>query len=233
MKRTRVIHQMVGLIRVRRAFAPSVASVAAVLCAACAPTLRPLGPIAGAPAPAASAASTDNPGTSSVPVDAADISYFEANPLMVPVLGVIPSHVPDSFNEARDGGRTHRATDILAPMGTPVLAAEPGTILRVSQNNLGGNSIYMTDDSGRFILYYAHLERYAAGLTAGEHVAQGDVLGYVGMTGNAPVPHLHFQAMRRENRHDYWNSAAVDVRQFFTLAGRMRDEEPGASQSSR
>jgi murein DD-endopeptidase MepM/ murein hydrolase activator NlpD len=163
-------------------------------------------------------------GTSSVPMDAADIEYFDANPLMVPVDGVAPSGVSDSFNDRRSGGRTHRASDILVPMGTPVVAAESGTIMRLSHNALGGTTIYMTDDTGRFIFYYAHLEKYADGLVAKEHVVQGDLLGYVGMTGNAPVPHLHFQAMRRDpSRRDYWNSPAIDVRTYFTLTGKVRD----------
>jgi murein DD-endopeptidase MepM/ murein hydrolase activator NlpD len=155
---------------------------------------------------------------------------------MVPVLGVLPDKVPDSFNSPRDGGRIHRASDILAPMGTPVLAAESGTIIRISENHLGGNSIYMTDDGGRFLYYYAHLKGYADGLKAQAHVSQGQLLGYVGMSGNAPVPHLHFQAMRYDPaRHDYWNGAAVDVRPFFTLTGRMRasDEEQGAGEPAR
>lgn len=147
--------------------------------------------------------------------------YFDVNPLMVPVVGVTPALIPDSFNEARDGGRIHRASDIMAPMGTPVVAAESGSIIRLSQNKLGGTTIYMSDDDGRFIFYYAHLQGYADGLAEHEHVSRGDLLGYVGMTGNAPVPHLHFQAMRRDvNRRDYWNNTAVDVRPFFTLTGR-------------
>jgi len=102
-------------------------------------------------------------------------------------------------------------------------------------NTLGCNTIYMTDDGGRFIYYYAHLLRYADGLAAGAHVSQGDVIAYVGMTGNAPVPHLHFQVMRREARRDYWNGTAVDVRPFFTLIGRARsnDAEQGAGESTR
>ncbi len=160
---------------------------------------------------------------SSVTADALDIEYFEEHPLMVPVDGVGPNGVQDSFNEARSDGRSHRASDILVPMGTRVVAAESGTIMRLSQNALGGTTIYMADDTGRFIFYYAHLEKYADGLAAQEHVMQGALLGYVGMTGNAPVPHLHFQAMRRDmSRHDYWNSPAVDVRPFFTLTGRVR-----------
>lgn len=196
--------------------------VAIIAMTGCAASIRPLQPISEAIP--RSTADENAGGTASVPMDATDIAYFDANPLMVPVEGVAPAGVSDSFNEPRSGGRTHRANDILAPMGTRVLAAESGTIMRLSHNALGGTTIYMTDDSGRFIFYYAHLEKYADGLAAKEHVMQGDLLGYVGMTGNAPVPHLHFQAMRRDpERRDYWNSPAIDVRTYFTLTGRVRD----------
>lgn len=200
-------------------------TVAVALFAAtgCAASIRPLPPL---PHPVPAPASAAGGGTSSVPIDAQDMTYFQANPLMVPVEGVAPGGVSDSFNEPRSDGRTHRASDILVPMGTRVVAAEAGTIMRLSQNALGGTTIYMTDDSGRFIFYYAHLEKYADGLAAQEHVLQGDLLGYVGMTGNAPAPHLHFQAMRRDpDRRDYWNSPAVDVRTFFTLTGRVRTSD--------
>lgn len=191
-------------------------SIALLATTACAASIRPLPPLPGP-------VSSPDGGTVTAVASATDVAYFDANPLMVPVEGVAPGGVSDSFNEARSDGRTHRASDILVPMGTRVVAAEAGTIMRLSQNALGGTTIYMTDDSGRFIFYYAHLEKYAAGLATQEHVLQGDLLGYVGMTGNAPVPHLHFQAMRRDmSRRDYWNSPAVDVRAFFTMTGRVR-----------
>ena len=196
------------------------------LTTACA-SIRPLPPLSPAKtSPSASDQRPSDGGTSRVAVDAADAEYFVANPLMVPVEGVAPGGVGDTFNEPRSDGRTHRASDILVPRGTRVVAAESGTIMRLSDNALGGITIYMLDDSGRFIFYYAHLDGYADGLVAQEHVMQGDLLGYVGMTGNAPVPHLHFQAMRREpGRRDYWNSPALDVRSFFTLTGRVRTDE--------
>lgn len=197
-------------------------AVALFALAGCGASIRPLPPLP-APVPESAPESHPSGGTASVPVDAEDISYFDANPLMVPVEGVQPSGVSDSFNDRRDNGRTHRASDILVPMGTRVVAAESGTIMRLSRNALGGITIYMMDETGRFIFYYAHLEGYADGLAPKEHVLQGDLLGYVGMTGNAPVPHLHFQAMRRDpNRRDYWNSPALDVRTFFTIPGKVR-----------
>jgi murein DD-endopeptidase MepM/ murein hydrolase activator NlpD len=163
-----------------------------------------------------------------LPRDATDARYFEVNPLMVPVEGVAPDRVPDTFNATRDGGdRLHRATDILAPIGTPVVAAAGGKVLRLSQSRLGGITIYMLDDYERFLYYYAHLDHYAEHLSAGRHVKQGDLLGYVGTTGNADrrEPHLHFQVMRWDpDRHDYWNGAPVDVRSFFTRVGKERGE---------
>lgn len=203
-------------------------AIAALVTTACAASITPLQPRGPTP--------ESVPSQPIARADATDVLYFEVNPLMVPVEGIAPSRIPDSFNEPRDGGRIHRATDILAPMGTPVLAAESGTVIRMSHNSLGGTTIYMTDDSGRFVFYYAHLERYAAGLADQAHVSQGDVIAYVGMTGNAPMPHLHFQAMRRDvNRHDYWNGAAVDVQPFFTLTGKARtgDEEQTTGGSPR
>ncbi|MEO7218814.1 MAG: M23 family metallopeptidase [Gemmatimonadaceae bacterium] len=199
--------------------------VIAVVTAGCSASIRPLQPLTPDRTPSAESAESPG-GTSRVPMDAADVEYFDANPLMVPVEGVAPGGVSDSFNDRRSDGRTHRASDILAPMGTRVVAAESGTIMRLSRNALGGITIYMTDDTGRFVFYYAHLEKYADGLSANEHVVQGDLLGYVGMTGNAPVPHLHFQAMRRDfGRRDYWNSPAIDVRTYFTLSGKVRDAD--------
>jgi peptidoglycan LD-endopeptidase LytH len=160
--------------------------------------------------------------------DATDREYFKNNGLMVPVVGVAPNDVRDTFNEARDnGGRIHRATDIMATRGSVIVAASPGKILRLSRSPLGGITIYQLDDNGRFLYYYAHLDHYAEQLSVGQHVAQGDVLGYVGSSGNADpgAPHLHFQAMRWDaSRRDYWNGAPVDVRPFFQLIGQEREQ---------
>lgn len=145
---------------------------------------------------------------------------------MIPVDGVEPRSLRDTFNEARDGGRTHRATDILAPRGTPVLAAISGQVLRMSQSSLGGITAYLVDDEARYVYYYAHLDHYADALTQGLRVQAGDVIGYVGTSGNAPpdTPHLHFQVMRlKEGQHDWWNGTAVDVRPFMIRTGKARE----------
>jgi murein DD-endopeptidase MepM/ murein hydrolase activator NlpD len=159
-------------------------------------------------------------------VTRADAEYFGEHPLMVPVDGVEPSRVPDTFNAPRPSGRIHAATDILAPRGTPVLAAIQGEVLRIHQNPAGGIVAYLVDDDRRYVYYYAHLDHYADQLTEGLRVQQGFVIGYVGTSGNAPpdTPHLHFQAMRlREGQSDWWNGVPVDVRPFMKSKGKARD----------
>jgi peptidoglycan LD-endopeptidase LytH len=117
-----------------------------------------------------------------------------ARQLVVPVQGIPRSRLKDTFDEGRGKGRAHRAIDIMAPWGTPVLAADDGQVTRISNNRGGGLSIYQTDASGRFLYYYAHLAGYAEGLHDGQLVRRGEIIGYVGATGNAPdhAPHLHF-----------------------------------------
>ena len=114
--------------------------------------------------------------------------------LIVPVAGVHHSALRDSFNDKRSGGRTHKAIDIMAPAGTPVLAAAAGVVVGLETSELGGISLYERDLDGRTIYFYAHLRGYNPGLKVGDLVRQGDVLGFVGETGNviAGGPHLHF-----------------------------------------
>ncbi len=162
----------------------------------------------------------------------ADASWLLATRLLVPVRGVPAAKIEDSFDAPRDGGRRHDAVDILAPRGTPVLAAIDGTVLRVGTNALGGNVIWMADAERRFACYYAHLDRYARGVRAGNTVQRGDVLGFVGTTGNAPpdVPHLHFQVMRITDAARWWNGTPVDPVPFLsdaaTVAQSARGREP-------
>ncbi|MBA2707538.1 MAG: peptidoglycan DD-metalloendopeptidase family protein [Gemmatimonadaceae bacterium] len=156
------------------------------------------------------------------PISDEDIMYFTEHALMVPVDGLSPSDLRDSFDQSRSGGRTHRAIDILAPRGTPIVAAISGHVLRLRQNAAGGITVYLIDDSRRYVYYYAHLDHYADAITEGLAVRQGFVIGYVGTSGNAPpdTPHLHFQAMRIANgQRDWWNGTPVDVRPFMTKRG--------------
>lgn len=156
---------------------------------------------------------------------AADSEYFSEHPLMIPVQGISPDRLRDTYYEGRDGVRVHLSQDILAPRGTPVLAASDGKILRMAQNSLGGITIYATDSEGRYVFYYAHLDHYSDAVTVGLEVKQGMVLGFVGTSGNAPpnTPHLHFQTMRMaKGRRDWWNGTPIDVRSFMLIPGEPR-----------
>jgi murein DD-endopeptidase MepM/ murein hydrolase activator NlpD len=113
--------------------------------------------------------------------------------IIIPVAGVARADLRDDF-EAIHSGHPHHAIDIRAPRGTPVLAAVDGTIRKLFESRAGGITIYEFDLTTERSYYYAHLDSYASSLTEGMRVRQGDVIGYVGTTGNAPpeTPHLHF-----------------------------------------
>jgi len=143
--------------------------------------------------------------------------------LMVPVDGVGLDRVQNTYEAVRDGGaRRHYAIDIPAPRGTPVLAADNGSILRMGFNALGGLTIYQIDPEKRFVYYYAHLDRYASTIRDGSVVSRGDVIGYVGATGNASptAPHLHFQVLLFRDR--YWEGESVNPFGVFEAAGKRR-----------
>lgn len=152
------------------------------------------------------------------------VNYILARGLLVPVAGVAVSQLQDTFDEGRDAARVHRALDILAPRGTPILSADDGKILRVAFNALGGNTVYATDPLGRVVYYYAHLDSYQPGLATGATVTRGDTLGFVGTTGNAPkdTPHLHFQVMRFPSDGKYWDGEPINPYPLFLLMHAAR-----------
>jgi murein DD-endopeptidase MepM/ murein hydrolase activator NlpD len=153
------------------------------------------------------------------------LESLRARGLLVPVQGIAANRIPDTFDAPRDGARVHNAQDILAKRGTPVLAADDGAVLHVGKNALGGNVIWTTDPSRKFAFYYAHLERYAKGLHDGQQLSRGDVIGYVGTSGNAPkdTPHLHFQVVRIVSGKRYSDGPPVNpLPYFFTQAGITR-----------
>jgi len=153
-----------------------------------------------------------------------DIERLRARVLIVPVLGKYPGDVGATFSDARSGGRRHNAADIMAPRGTLVVSADDGVIRRLSSNALGGITIYATDPDERFAYYYAHLDAYAPDLHVDQRVRRGDILGYVGTTGNAPpnAPHLHFQIMRLRDRDRVWDGVPIDPKPFLQLPGALR-----------
>jgi murein DD-endopeptidase MepM/ murein hydrolase activator NlpD len=114
--------------------------------------------------------------------------------------------------DRRGGGRAHQALDIPAPLGTPVLAADHGTIRKLHLSAPGGITIYQFNTDETLVYYYAHLQRYAPGVIEGKKVVQGEVIGYVGVSGNAPpgTPHLHFSIARLPPTKEWWKGDPVN-----------------------
>ncbi|MGH7964701.1 MAG: M23 family metallopeptidase [Candidatus Binatia bacterium] len=140
--------------------------------------------------------------------------------LMIPVEGVHPADLPDTFNEMR-GSRRHDALDIPAPRGTPVLSAAEGRLLKLFASTRGGLMVYAADVTERFILIYAHLDRYADGLNEGMRLRRGQMIGYVGTSGNAPpdAPHLHFEIAHSEDIRRWWQGTPVNPRPLLIPEG--------------
>jgi murein DD-endopeptidase MepM/ murein hydrolase activator NlpD len=169
-------------------------------------------PVAGSPSPSA-AASPSPPAAGSVPPAeaAADLDDLRRRHLLLPVQGLRRENLSDTFNDAR-GGHRHEAMDIMAPRNTPVLAVEDGRLVKLFVSRQGGNTIYQFDPSEIYTYYYAHLERYAEGVREGSLLRRGQVIGYVGTSGNAPVnaPHLHFAIFRLASDRHWWQGTAID-----------------------
>ena len=126
--------------------------------------------------------------------------------LLIPVAGVGPDQLSDTYSEARSEGRTHNAIDIVAPRGTPVLAASDGRIVKLFRSDRGGITVYQLSPDEKTVYYYAHLERYADGLREGHYARRGETIAYVGDTGNATPGnyHLHFQVYRINDPKSFW-----------------------------
>jgi peptidoglycan LD-endopeptidase LytH len=135
--------------------------------------------------------------------------------LIVPVRGVLRRDLADTWADARSDGRAHEGIDIMAPSGTPVLAVADGRIAKFFESVRGGVTIYQFDRTERFVFYYAHLNARAAGLAEGDPVRQGEVIGYVGMSGNAPVPHLHFEIQRLGAERRWWVADSMNPYPFL------------------
>ena len=143
---------------------------------------------------------------------------------VMPVSGVLPTRLTDTFTDARAGGaRVHDAIDIMAPRGTPVFAAVPGTVEKLFTSKAGGLTIYVRSPDRRTITYYAHLDAYAPGLAERQQVRQGQQIGTVGFTGNADpsAPHLHFAIMQTTPDSDWWEPATA-INPYPVLTGQGR-----------
>jgi len=157
--------------------------------------------------PTPSAVSTPSP-TNSPP----QIGFAGKVKLIIPVAGVRPEQLLDTFSDSRSEGRVHDAIDIPAPLGTPVYAVADGEIVRLFQSDRGGTTIYQSSVDKKLIYYYAHLQRYADGLADGKFVRQGEVIGFVGDTGNAGVGnyHLHFSIAIVSDPKRYWEGTNIN-----------------------
>lgn len=149
----------------------------------------------------------------------AAIAELRDRDLRVPVDEMKVDSMKGNFDERRSGGggHQHEAADILAPRNTPIHAVEAGTIAKLFFSKAGGRTIYQFDPGGRFCFYYAHLERYAPGLKEGDRVARGDVIGFVGTSGNAPpgTPHLHFAVFVLGPERQWWKGTPIDPYEIF------------------
>ncbi|MFY9557659.1 MAG: M23 family metallopeptidase [Blastocatellia bacterium] len=127
-------------------------------------------------------------------ITVADVDALRLKNLLIPVAGVTSNGLRDSFYDSRSEGRTHGALDIMAPHYTAVLATDDGAILKLHQSGRGGIMLYQSDASGSYVYYYGHLDRFAEGISEGKNVKRGEVIAYVGDTGNAGPGnyHLHF-----------------------------------------
>lgn len=133
--------------------------------------------------------------------------------LIVPVEGMRREALVDTWGQSRAGGaRAHEAIDIMARRGTPVLAAASGTVEKLFWSVRGGTAVYVRSPDRRRIYYYAHLDRYASGLAERQRVWAGDLLGYVGSTGDASpqAPHLHFGISLAEPTEGWWQGRAIN-----------------------
>ena len=179
-------------------------------------------------APALQAPPTDTPATTAPRPDAQPVSVAAASvntspvasqtatappgQLLIPVEGKTAADLTDTFVDARSQGRSHDAIDIMAQVGTPVLAVADGHVEKLFDSKLGGLTIYQFEPSGKLAYYYAHLQRYADGLAEKQAVRRGQVIGYVGSTGNASAdaPHLHFAIFVLGPERRWWEGTAIN-----------------------
>lgn len=144
--------------------------------------------------------------------DDTDISQLRLRVLTLPVQGVTPAQLSDTYTQARAAGAPHEAIDIMSPRGTPVLAVEDGKVAKLFLSKPGGITIYQFDPASQYAYYYAHLDRYAEGLAEGASLRKGQVIGYVGSTGNASpdAPHLHFAIFKLGPERQWWRGTPLN-----------------------
>jgi len=143
----------------------------------------------------------------------ADLDALKSEGPIIPVAGVALKDLYDSFDDARGGGsRKHEALDIMAVRNTPVLSALSGVLLKFHNSVAGGLTIYASDPSNRYVLMYGHLDHYQPGLKEGDALKKGQVIGFVGSTGDASptAPHLHLAINRNDNVKEWWKGTPLN-----------------------
>jgi murein DD-endopeptidase MepM/ murein hydrolase activator NlpD len=147
----------------------------------------------------------------------------------LPIEGLAAASLRDSFNDRRPGHK-HEAIDIMSPHGTPVQAVVPGTIRKLVRSAAGGITIYQFDETGTHCYFYAHLQRYAKDLREGMRVERGDVIGFVGSTGNATktAPHLHFSVFEVGPEKKWWTGKVINPYDALVAAARTSSRPSGA-----
>jgi murein DD-endopeptidase MepM/ murein hydrolase activator NlpD len=145
-------------------------------------------------------------------VSTGDVEYLRSEGLQIPVEGVNRSQLRDSFSDARGEGRRHGAIDIPAPRATPVVSAADGIVAKLFNSRLGGTTLYCFDKTGQFVFYYAHLSGYAEGIAERKVIRKGEVLAYVGDTGDAGPGnfHLHFSISKASTPWKWYGGDAID-----------------------
>ena len=141
-----------------------------------------------------------------------DIAQLRARALVLPVQGIDSARLSDTYTQARAAGLPHEALDIMAQRGTPVLAVEDGEVVKLFFSKSGGITLYQFDPNRRYAYYYAHLDRYAEGVREGSKLRKGQVIGYVGSTGNAlpGAPHLHFAIFTLGPERQWWRGTPLN-----------------------
>jgi murein DD-endopeptidase MepM/ murein hydrolase activator NlpD len=171
-------------------------------------------PIEGGAAPTAPPQAQDGTTLPSPRVSATGVGApaIPGSGLLVPVQGVTTAQLLDTFTDARSEGRSHDAIDIMAPAGTPVLAVADGHVEKLFDSKQGGLTLYQFNPEGTRAYYYAHLQGYAAGIVEKKMLKRGELIGYVGYTGNAnpAAPHLHFAVFVLGPEKQWWKGEAIN-----------------------
>lgn len=177
---------------------------------------EPVLPESAQPIPPATpeAADTENTGIPAniIPPEQVPPQEPASGTLVIPVQGIGAAQLSDTFSQARTEGRVHEAIDILSPTGTPVLAVADGRIVKLFNSKPGGLTLYQFDTSETYAYYYAHLDGYAPDIVEGKQIKRGDLIAYVGSTGNAnpAAPHLHFAVFELGPKKNWWQGKAIN-----------------------